>query len=101
MALLMSVLVFSIAGIPVTAGFAAKFYLFSSTFASYPLLVFVGLLGSAISIAYYFKFIKAAYLEAPNTEVKIVGNQWIYWLLSIILVAVGVFGAVVLQFVAV
>jgi NADH-quinone oxidoreductase subunit N len=101
MALLMSVLVFSIAGIPVTAGFAAKFYLFSSTFASYPLLVFVGLLGSAISIAYYFKFIKAAYLVAPSTEVKIVENQWVYWLLSVILVTVGVFGAVVLQFVAV
>jgi NADH-quinone oxidoreductase subunit N len=101
MALLLSIFVFSTAGIPVTAGFAAKFYLFSSTFASYPLLVFVGLLGSAISIAYYFKFIKSAYLVSPTSENTVIENRWVYWLLSLILVAVGVFGAVILQFIAV
>ncbi len=101
MALLLSIFVFSTAGIPVTAGFAAKFYLFSSTFASYPLLVFVGLLGSAISIAYYFKFIKSAYLASTTSEITIKENRWLYWLLALVLVAVGVFGALILQFVAV
>jgi NADH-quinone oxidoreductase subunit N len=101
MALLLAIFVFSTAGIPVTAGFAAKFYLFSSTFASYPLLVFVGLLGSAISIGYYFKFIKSAYLETGTSDNRIVENRWVYWLLAMVLVAVGVFGAVVLQFVGV
>jgi NADH-quinone oxidoreductase subunit N len=101
MALLLSIFVFSTAGIPVTAGFAAKFYLFSSTFASYPLLVFIGLLGSAISIAYYFKFIKSAYLVSATSENTIKENRWVYWLLALVLVAVGVFGAAILQFVAV
>jgi len=101
MALLLAVFVFSVAGIPVTAGFAAKFYLFSNAFSMYPFLVFVGLLGSAISIAYYFKFIKAAYLEKPENDGVINDNRWIYWLLAVILVAIGVFGSYILQFVAV
>lgn len=101
LAFLLTIFVFSVAGIPVTAGFAAKFYLFSSAFSMYPFLVFVGLLGSAISIAYYFKFIKAAYLEKSENERVVNYHQWVYWLLAIILVAVGVFGATVLQFVAV
>jgi len=67
----------------------------------YPFLVFVGLLGSAISIAYYFKFIKAAYLEKPENDGVINDNRWIYWLLAVILVAIGVFGSYILQFVAV
>ncbi len=60
--------VLSMAGIPISAGFDAKFYLFSFAWQSSPWLVGFGLLGSAISIGYYFKFIKHAFLVKVDGE---------------------------------
>ena len=60
--------VLSMAGIPISAGFDAKFYLFSFAWQSSPWLVGVGLLGSAISIGYYFKFIKHAFLVKSDVD---------------------------------
>lgn len=60
--------VLSMAGIPISAGFDAKFYLFSFAWQSSPWLVGMGLLGSAISIGYYFKFIKHAFLVKDSNE---------------------------------
>jgi NADH-quinone oxidoreductase subunit N len=60
--------ILSMAGIPISAGFDAKFYLFSFAWQYSPWLVGVGLLGSAISIGYYFKFIKHAFLVKDSNE---------------------------------
>ena len=60
--------VLSMAGIPISAGFDAKFYLFSFAWQSSPWLVGMGLLGSAISIGYYFKFIKHTFLVKSSNE---------------------------------
>ena len=57
-AILMIISLFSIAGIPVTVGFTAKYYLFTSAFEVSPLAVCIALIGSAISIMYYFKAFK-------------------------------------------
>lgn len=51
---------FSLAGIPLTAGFAGKLQLFSAGWSQYWWVIIVALLGTAISIAYYFRFIKYA-----------------------------------------
>lgn len=60
---------FSLAGIPLTAGFAGKYLLFTSVFSHYPWLVIIALIGSAVSIAYYFRIFKSIYFEDGNTNV--------------------------------
>jgi NADH-quinone oxidoreductase subunit N len=58
------------AGIPLTAGFAGKYGLFSGIVSSYPWLLFTALLGSAISIAYYFRVFKNAFFSSENADTK-------------------------------
>jgi NADH-quinone oxidoreductase subunit N len=62
---------FSMAGIPLTAGFAGKFGLFNSIIGTYPWLLVIALLGSAISIAYYFKVFKNAFFGGEQQGTKL------------------------------
>jgi NADH-quinone oxidoreductase subunit N len=70
LSLLLIVSLFSMAGIPLTAGFAGKYGLFSGIVSSYPWLLFTALLGSAISIAYYFRVFKNAFFSSENADTK-------------------------------
>ena len=69
-ALGMSICLLSLAGIPITAGFFAKFYLFKAVFfAGYeflPLLV-IALLNTVVAVFYYVKIIRAMYVR-PQGE---------------------------------
>lgn len=60
-ALLISLL--SMTGIPGTAGFAGKYFLFSSAFTAYTWLIILALVLSAVSVAYYFRAIIAMYFR--------------------------------------
>lgn len=68
--LLLVISMFSMAGIPLTAGFAGKFGLFSAVLRPYPWLVAIALLGSAVSIAYYFRVFKNAFLTEDASGLK-------------------------------
>jgi len=69
LALVMSIFIFSLAGIPPTAGFMGKFTIFSAAINSgYIWLVIVGVLTSAASVFYYFRVIMKMYMESPETE---------------------------------
>jgi len=69
LALVMSIFIFSLAGIPPTAGFMGKFTIFSAAINSgYIWLVIVGVLTSAASVFYYFRVIMKMYMELPETE---------------------------------
>jgi NADH-quinone oxidoreductase subunit N len=71
MAFVFTVLLLSLAGIPPTAGFIAKVYLFQAAVdAGMAWLAFVGLLNSAFAVAYYLWIIKEMYLEEPKGNVK-------------------------------
>jgi len=59
--LLLVIATLSIAGVPSTIGFIAKYQLFSSAFAYNQWAVIIALVGSAMSIAYYFKPFKYAF----------------------------------------
>ncbi len=99
--IIMVIFVLSIAGIPITAGFAGKFYLFSSAWYTSPVLVLVGLLGSAISIGYYFKFIKGAIADdSENSNDFKIGTVLtiVLSICALVLVGVGVFGLETLTF---
>lgn len=66
-ALCMMIFVFALAGIPPTAGFMAKFVLFSSTIeAGMTWLAVVAILNSALSLFYYARLVKYMYFMPPE-----------------------------------
>ncbi len=66
-ALCMTVFVFALAGIPPTAGFMAKFLLFSSTIqAGMTWLAVIAILNSALSLFYYARLVKYMYFMPPE-----------------------------------
>jgi len=64
---LMSLFMLALAGIPGTAGFVAKFYLFSSAVnAGYVPLAILGVLASLVSVFYYLRLPVAMYMREPT-----------------------------------
>jgi NADH-quinone oxidoreductase subunit N len=81
--LAMTVFMLSLAGIPPTAGFAGKFYLFSAAVdAGYVGLAVVGVLNSLISVAYYFGILVQMYMAEGGRPVPAPGTR--PWLLATI-----------------
>jgi NADH-quinone oxidoreductase subunit N len=69
MAALMALFMFSLAGMPGTAGFMAKFYLFSAAVdASLVPLVIVAVLACVVSVFYYLRLPVAMYMREPSEE---------------------------------
>jgi NADH-quinone oxidoreductase subunit N len=65
----LSVFLVSLTGIPVTAGFVGKFYLFGAAVAGgWVALALVGVLTSVVSAYYYLRIVVAMYMEAPLGE---------------------------------
>jgi NADH-quinone oxidoreductase subunit N len=66
----MLVSLLSLAGIPLTAGFFAKYYMLLSAmkYGNSLWLVIVAILGAAVSIYYYFRVIQAMYFKEENAE---------------------------------
>lgn len=65
-----TVFLLSLAGIPLTAGFFAKYYMLVAAIKSgaYMWLVIFAVLCAAISVYYYFRVIQAMYFKASNGE---------------------------------
>jgi len=89
--ILMVISLFSIAGIPVTVGFTAKYYLFTSAFEVSPLAVGIALLGSAISIMYYFKAFKPMFDSAESNTNEAHASK-IHFVVYLMVAASIVFG---------
>lgn len=70
-AFVMAVFLFSLTGIPPTAGFVGKWYLFAALVdGRYYWLAVVGVLNSVISLYYYTRIIRTMFLEVPSDETK-------------------------------
>jgi NADH-quinone oxidoreductase subunit N len=71
-AVLMLIFMFSLTGIPPTAGFIGKFYLFIAAInAGYTWLAVVAVIFSAISAYFYMRVVMYMYMRAPKTELKL------------------------------
>lgn len=72
MAACMVVAMLSLAGIPVTAGFFAKYFVFATLIGtSFKWLIIVAILTSAVGAYYYFKVIIAMYFKLADTETEV------------------------------
>lgn len=91
----LSISMLSMAGIPLTAGFFGKFYVFVNTISSgYIWLVVIAVLNAAIGMFYYLKVIIAMYMkDAKDTSrFELANNEKITLLfLSLITLIIGVF----------
>ncbi|MDP6532253.1 MAG: NADH-quinone oxidoreductase subunit N [Candidatus Marinimicrobia bacterium] len=67
----MTLFMFSLTGIPPTAGFIGKYYLFAAVIQAGPSfywLAFAGAVNSVISLYYYIRVIRQMYLEGERSE---------------------------------
>ncbi len=67
MAAVMLIFLLSLAGIPPTAGFFAKYYVFLAGWNNYPWLVMIGVLTSVIALFYYANIIKQMYFNREES----------------------------------
>lgn len=69
LAVAMTIFLFSLAGMPPTAGFIGKFYLFSGAVQKgYIWLAVIGVLNSAASVYYYLRVMVYMYMKEPTEE---------------------------------
>ncbi len=91
LALTLMVSVFSLAGIPPTIGFTAKFLVFAAAMEKgYFTLVLIAMINVVISLYYYLLILKAAYLEEPVEELPPLNISFPVKILSGVLVVVMV-----------
>jgi NADH-quinone oxidoreductase subunit N len=88
LAFVMAVALLSLAGIPPTAGFFAKYYIFTTAFESgFTGIVLIAIIASLIGVYYYFKIIIAMFFKESNGEVVPVETSQ---KVLLILVAIGI-----------
>jgi NADH-quinone oxidoreductase subunit N len=65
----LTVFLISLTGVPVSAGFVGKFYLFTAAVgAGYTVLAIVGVLMSVVSAYYYLRIVVAMYMREPDGD---------------------------------
>jgi NADH-quinone oxidoreductase subunit N len=96
-ALAMLIFMFSLAGIPPTAGFVAKFYLFMAAVNSgLAWLAVAGVLLSAVSAYYYLRVVMVMYMKEPAGPIELAWSPSAVTALVVMLVvtlAVGLYPA--------
>lgn len=91
-AMAMAIFMLSLGGIPPTAGFFGKFYVFESAMESADgemlWLVIVGVLNSVVAVFYYLRVVMAMYFKEAEGEVKHVGSGAVAFVLVVCAVLV-------------
>lgn len=105
LAAMMTVFMASLMGLPLTAGFFGKFYIFKSAIdAELYWLAALGLLSSAVAAVYYLKIIVAMYMKpAPAGSEPLAAPalsvQTVLWISAAAVIGIGVFPGALLDWV--
>jgi NADH-quinone oxidoreductase subunit N len=92
-AALMLVFMFSLTGVPPTAGFMGKFYIFMSAMdAGYTWLVIVAVIFSAISAYFYLRIVMYMYMKEPKETVQLSSSNGLTVALVVTAAAVLIIG---------
>lgn len=94
LAFVMTLALLSLAGIPPTAGFFAKYYIFTAAFQSgFTGLVLIAIIASLVGVYYYFRIIIAMYFkESTNETITVKINHKILLItVAIAIIALGLF----------
>lgn len=90
-----TIFLLSLAGIPLTAGFLAKYYMLASAVSTgvYIWLVVVAVVFAAVSVYYYFRLIQAMYFKEGHPEVTAISPGFKYMLIAVaaLLIVIGAF----------
>ncbi len=96
-----TIFLLSLAGIPLTAGFFAKYYMLAAVIktGSYIWLVITGVLFAAVSVYYYFRVIQAMYFKDGNSATEEITTSFKTGiiLLAAIIILLGVFPSLILN----
>ncbi len=99
---LMLIFMFSLTGIPPTAGFIGKLYLFMAAInAGYTWLVVVAVIFSAISAYFYLRIVMNMYMREPKTTVSLTtsfSNGVALGIATVAVLFIGVFPAALVEF---
>jgi NADH-quinone oxidoreductase subunit N len=80
LALMMAVFMFSLTGIPLTAGFTGKWFIFSSAVeAGLIPLAIIGVLSSVVSAFYYVRVVVNMYLQEGEGDPAAGATQYVTW----------------------
>ena len=96
LALVLTISMLSLAGIPLTAGFIGKFFVFSGALEQYhTTLVILAVVNAIISIFYYFRVIIAMYFRSSERdEVSVPAYfSFVLGLAALVTIAIGVYPA--------
>ncbi|MBZ0296888.1 MAG: NADH-quinone oxidoreductase subunit N [Anaerolineae bacterium] len=101
LALMLTVALLSLAGIPPAAGFFGKFFLFNAAVeANLTWLAIVGVLNSIVALYYYLVVIKVMYVDRSEDEDKPIpvstSSAWVMGIASVAVIILGTFGAQVI-----
>lgn len=100
---MMLIFMFSLTGIPPTAGFIGKFYVFMEVInAGYVPLVIIAVVFSVISAFFYLRVVMYMYMKEPKEEVTLTTSASMSFTLAVtalIVIILGVFPSYLLDFV--
>jgi NADH-quinone oxidoreductase subunit N len=87
LAILMLIFLLSLAGIPPTAGFIAKYYIFAGLIETqHTKLAVIAVLNAAVSVYYYLRIVVAMFMKEPTEKTKLSLSPGILVAISVALV---------------
>jgi NADH-quinone oxidoreductase subunit N len=95
----------SLLGLPITAGFLGKFYIFNAALESNLIWLAIILgLNSVIAAYYYLRVMVAMYMREPATEIVAAPVPWtlsvVLWITAVGTIYVGLFPGRIIDFAA-
>jgi NADH-quinone oxidoreductase subunit N len=95
LAIAMAIFMLSLAGVPPTVGFVAKFYVFAAAWeGGLALLALIGVLTSAISAFFYLRVIVRMFMQEPVREIQPVGDRGVAISLGVVAAATLLLGLI-------